>query len=55
MMVKPCSRCIKGCVLSERKDRYGKEIWVCINCGYTEIIPESCSIHKKSKVLRIAL
>ena len=43
-MKKNCPRCIKGNMLFEVKNKYGQEVWICVNCGHTEIMPATKGI-----------
>ncbi len=47
MMKKNCPRCINGSMLFEVKNKYGQEVWICVNCGHTEIYPATNHIKLK--------
>lgn len=45
MVKKNCPRCINGSRLIVVKNKYGQEVWICVNCGHTEIYPATKTIN----------
>ena len=44
MVKKNWPRCINGSMLFEVKNKYGQDVWICVNCGHTEIYPATKTI-----------